>query len=378
MKFVLLTLLIFSSIFCVQAQTSDASQSEKLKALQNELAERQRKLQSNLTSAEELKAILKRSELAIAATAKALNNTQNELSHNSKEQASLKVQAENLKERVAQQQSQLAAQVRSAYMAGNYDYAKMVLNQDDALRFERVLTYYQYFNKARQSAISQFRSDIQQLESINKRLEEAAVKLKALLKAQTSQTEELKARKEDRQITLAKLNSAISSQSDEIAVLLQNEEALIKAINEAEEARQRARENDLSLNGLSKFKGTLLVPAKGRVQKLYGKRRQGQVRWKGIIIEGAEGGAVNAIHQGRVLYADWLKGFGLVIIIDHGEGYMSVYGHNQALLKKAGDTVRSGEAMALLGQSGGQAYPNLYFEIRHKGKALNPMQWVDF
>ena len=99
--------------------------------------------------------------------------------------------------------------------------------------------------------------------------------------------------------------------------------------------------------------------------------------WKGIVIDGAEGDPVNSIAPGKVLYADWLRGFGLVAIVDHGEGYMSVYGHNQALLKQAGDDVRRGERIALVGRSGGQEYPNLYFEIRHKGKALNPSAWLD-
>lgn len=375
MKYVVYTLFLSALFFGVNAQTS---QSEQLKALQKELAERQRKLQSSRASAKELKAVLRRSEEAIAATAKSLNNTKNELRHNKAEQANLKKQSDTLKQRIDQQQDKLAAQIKSAYMAGNYDYAKMLLNQEDALKFERVLTYYQYFNAARQSAISQFKNDIAELESITARLYEAANKLNALLEQQIQQSAELQARQKDRQATLAKLNKTISSEAEVVSNLEQNEKALISAIEKAEQARKKVQANDLSLNGLTDLKGKLLRPASGTVQRLYGKRRQGQVRWKGIIIEGSEGGAVNAIHQGRVLYADWLKGFGLVIIVDHGEGYMSVYGHNQALLKQVGELVKAGETMALLGQSGGQAYPNLYFEVRHKGKALNPLEWIAF
>jgi septal ring factor EnvC (AmiA/AmiB activator) len=112
------------------------------------------------------------------------------------------------------------------------------------------------------------------------------------------------------------------------------------------------------------------------MRKLFGARRQGQVRWKGVLIYGNEGAPVQAVQDAQVLYADWLKGFGLVIALDHGEGYMSLYGHNQALLKEVGETVKKGDTIALVGQSGGQSRPGLYFEIRHKGSPVNPGQWL--
>ena len=378
LKLFISLLLITGLFFDVAAQSESSSQSEQLKALQKELADRQQKLDRDKASASELRDILKRSELAIAATARSLNNTQNELKHNRAEQKTLNEQADALRKRIQNQQSQLAAQLRSAYMAGNYDYAKMLLNQEDALKFERVLTYYQYFNQARKQAISGFREDIAELEVVNARLEKAESQLQVLLANQQNQRAELQTRQKDRQATLAKLNAKISTESEAIAALKENEEALIKAIEEAERALREARREDVTLNGLANFRGKLIVPATGRLQRLFGKRRQGQVRWKGIVIEGNEGNPVRTIHQGRVLYADWLKGFGLVSIVDHGEGYMSVYGHNQALLKQAGDVVKAGETIALVGQSGGQPYPSLYFEVRHKGKALNPTKWIDF
>lgn len=350
-------------------------QTQQLEALQKELAARQQHLAQRKTSAEELEGVLKNSELAIARTVRSLNNTQNELKANNKEQVALRTQQQNLEQRIRDQQSHLAAQLKSAYMAGNYDYAKMVFNQDNALQFERVLTYYQYFSRARQTAINQFREDIAELESVKERLVAAAHALQKLESKQRQQRAELTARQKDRKLTLARLNQQIKTESQAVAELQRNEQALIKAI---EAARQAAESGKLSLSGLTKAKGKLIRPAKGPVQRLFGKRRQGQLRWKGVVIEGRAGSPVLAIHEGKVLYADWLKGFGLVSIIDHGEGYMSVYGHNQALLKQAGDLVSAGETIGLVGQSGGQAYPNLYFEIRLKGKALNPTKWVKF
>jgi septal ring factor EnvC (AmiA/AmiB activator) len=109
---------------------------------------------------------------------------------------------------------------------------------------------------------------------------------------------------------------------------------------------------------------------------MFGRFRQGQIKWKGVVINGTAGDSVIAIHQAKVLYSDWLRGFGLVTVLDHGNGFMSLYGHNQALLKQAGEAVQAGEAIALLGQSGGQSRPNLYFEIRHKGTPINPVSWL--
>jgi septal ring factor EnvC (AmiA/AmiB activator) len=154
----------------------------------------------------------------------------------------------------------------------------------------------------------------------------------------------------------------------------QREQARI-AQREQRKEQQTARQS-VSLDGLAKFKGRLRKPADGKVRKLFGKRRQGQVRWKGIVINSAEGSPVQAVQNGKVLYADWLKGFGLVTIVDHGNGYMTVYGRNQALLKQAGDVVIEGETIGLVGSSGGQSSPGLYFEIRLKGKALNPSSWL--
>ena len=372
----LLSVLCWLCLFTVllpQAYAQEQQQA-KLAELQAELKARQATLAANKANAGELQAALKQSELEIASTAKSLNDTSTQLTDNREQQKKLEAEQEALRKAILQQQTMLANQLRSAFMAGNYDYAKMLFYQDEASTFERVLTYYQYLSKARSKEITTFRSNVEQLVQVNEALSEKARALNSLLADQKSQQAVLLARQADRSETLKKLNQKIESDAARVNELKQNEEALVRAIDEA---RRRAESAKSELAGLSGYKGKLLKPASGRVRKLFGTRRQGQVRWKGIIIEGAEGTPVRAVSHGRVLYSDWLRGFGLVTIVDHGQGYMSVYGHNQALLKQAGDTVGDGETIALVGQSGGQNYPNLYFEIRHKGKALNPSSWLD-
>lgn len=363
----------------VVAQDEDPSaQREKLAELQAELRARQQVLENSKASAQELEDVLKASELEIAKVAKALALTKQSLNDVEQEQSQLQAEQSELKTAIRKQQSLLSSQLKSAFMAGHYDYAKMLFYQDDARTFERVITYYQYVAKARLKEIESFRGNVARLEEVNEALEEKALALVNLQKDQENQRAVLITRQDDRKTTLKKINQTIASENQKIASLQADEKALKDAIEAARLAAERAaREAKISLDGLAKLKGKLKAPVDGRIRNLFGNRRQGQVRWKGIIIDGAEGDPVNSIAPGKVLYADWLRGFGLVSIIDHGDGYMSVYGHNQALLKQVGDEVRSGERIALVGRSGGQEYPNLYFEIRHKGKALNPRTWFN-
>lgn len=359
-------------LVCATSATAQQEQTEELKDIQKQIQEKQRRIAKQLKTAEALSAELKRAELEIAATAKQLNKTQIALANNQQQQTQLKREQRELEAQLQQQKTVLAKQIRSAYMTGNHDYAKLIFNQENAGKFERVLTYYQYLNKARQTQIDGFRETVSKLESVQQTLVEKEQQLQALQQDQKQQREQLASQQNNRKAMLAKIESSIDSQAAQIEQLQINEQALLKAIEEAARAAQAAPE----LNGLAKLKGKLLKPASGRMQRLYGTRRQGQVRWKGVLFDSQAGSAVKTVHDGKVLYADWLRGFGLVTVIDHGEGYMSLYGHNQALLKQVGDTVQAGETIALVGQSGGQASPNLYFEIRHKGKALNPSRWL--
>ena len=371
---VMLVALLYGGVIpckTVFAQSEDAEL--ELQALQEELKARQAALQDSRTDAKALQKVLAESEKQIGAVARRLNTISTSLADNRQQQQTLKARRKALEEAIAQQQSLLSGQLKSAFISGNFDYAKMVFYQEDAARFERILTYYKYLNEARQKEITKFKSSVDELEQVNAQLLVKAEELEQLLARQEQQQSELLARQQDRQQTLRKLESKIASDESRIAQLREAEQSLVEAIEKAQRESQLPQE----LTGLTSDKGKLLKPADGRLRKLFGKRRQGQVRWKGIMIDGQEGSAVKAVAHGRVIYADWLRGFGLVTIIEHGDGYMSVYGHNQALLRSAGDSVSRGETVALLGQSGGQSSPNLYFEIRHKGKALNPMQWLE-
>jgi septal ring factor EnvC (AmiA/AmiB activator) len=366
--FLLLMLCPFFFVFAANAQ-----EQSDLKSIQQQIKNKQAQINKQLVAAKKLQDNLKLVEIQIAESAKKLNKTVMSLDNNQQQLGVLRKQQKGYLASLEQQKSVLAKQIRSAYMTGNYDFAKMLLNQQDAANFERTITYYQYLNKARKSQIDSFNLLVENLQKVNAKLIDNQSELEQLKVKQLEQQQALKANQIEREGTLIAVQSAIESEEVKIAQLQINEKNLLEALTRAQ---QKLDQKDVKLSGLSALKGRLLIPAKGNLRKMFGRFRQGQIKWKGVVINGTAGDSVIAIHHAKVLYSDWLRGFGLVTVLDHGDGFMSLYGHNQALLKQAGEAVQAGEAIALLGQSGGQSRPNLYFEIRHKGKPINPISWL--
>lgn len=361
-------------LFLVPVTPIFAQTEEDLKSIQDEIKNKQTGLDAIVKTAESLQDQLKTAELQIGELTKANIISTQELKLLQKEQSTLQSRQKSLLRQKQQQQTLLAGQIRSAYIAGDHDYTKLLLNQENAGKFERMLVYYQYLNEARKEQIDNFTSLMTELRQVVADLQTKETEINELIARQKQQQQSLLAQQQSRETTLANLRSSISNEAAQIEQLQINEQQLTNAIAAAFEL-ERAKQ-DIVLNGLSGAKGNLIKPVDGRYRRLFGKRRQGQIRWKGVIFNSDTGRPVSAIHQGKVLFADWLKGMGLVIVLDHGNGYMSLYGHNQALLKQAGDIVESGETISLVGQSGGQQSSGLYFELRHKGKAINPSNWL--
>ncbi|MCY7295384.1 peptidoglycan DD-metalloendopeptidase family protein [Alteromonas sp. a30] len=356
------------------AQEDDSEQPEKaLQEIQSQIKNRQSQLHARLNEAKRLQQRLRKAELSISSLTQDIVVSDRRIEDNLSEQKQLVKEKALLLKRKNNQQNLLAKQMRSAYMSGNNDYTKMLLNQEDAGKFERMLVYYRYLNFARQDQIKQFEALVSELLDVAKKLKESNEKLQAEKEKQLQQKQTLLAQQKEREDTLAALNNVIDNEAAQIEQLQINEQNLVQAL---EDARNELERNAQELTGIEPFRGKLLKPADGRLRKLFGKRRQGQVRWKGVLFYGDSGNPIRAIHHGKVLFSDWLRGFGLMTILDHGDGYMSLYGHNQALLKQVGDYVEAGETIALLGQSGGQNQPSLYFEIRHKGQPVNPSKWL--
>lgn len=336
-----------------------------------------------------------------------------------------------------EQQRLIAIQARAAYQSGRQEYLKLLLNQQHPEKFARTLTYYDYISQARLAQLRAFNETLRQLAGVEKDIDLQQAQLLVQKSSLESQHEELDTVRQERQKALAKLNQDFKARDQklqarqqdqaELAKVLKTiEETLARQAREAEEARQKAliaaREADekrqreaqaqaqaenssknsnrtdtpepprrpvkspgavVSSAGVSyggpfnDAKGKLPWPVDGRLLARYGEARGDDARstWDGVMISAAAGSQVRAVHGGRVVFADWLRGSGLLVILDHGNGYLSLYGHNQSLLKSAGDVVKAGEAISTVGNSGGQEATALYFAIRQQGRPSDPAQW---
>ncbi|MBM7074099.1 peptidoglycan DD-metalloendopeptidase family protein [Shewanella sp. 202IG2-18] len=361
-------LLGFNSLSFFSYAETIANRQSQLKDIQAQIDAQHSELKSTRNQRNQLQNLLKKDDVAIGKVARALNNSQNKQQELNRSLVKLEKKHANLEKFKVSQQKTLAKQLESAYLSGNHDYAKMLLNQQDPASIERMLTYYQYLNKARINAIETLKTTITDLNDTQTQLEAQKTELAKVIETQKQQANALGKEKSQRKQTLAQLQRTLSSNSEQLEQL-QIEEASLKQI--IEEAIREAKAQN-SLSGLAKHRGKLKWPTRGRLAHRFGASRSGQLKWKGVLMSAPEGRTIRSIAAGKVIYADWLKGFGMVIVIDHGKGYMSLYGHAQALLHSTGDTIKQGESIALVGQSGGQAEPGLYFEIRYKGKAVNP------
>jgi septal ring factor EnvC (AmiA/AmiB activator) len=356
------------------ANANESRTKQDLDAVQKELKKSQKSYQQQSQRFNKLKRKLRDFELHIAQHAKALSLTEQGINANRQKQYTLESENKTLEQRKSKLQTLLAGQLKSAYMTGSHDYSKMLLNQEHSATLERTLSYYDYFNKARITQIEALKKVIEKLAENQKLLEHKQQQLDDLFTQQTARLAALKATKEQRQNSISQLNSALKQTQSAIAYLKENEQTLITMLSQLHE-QQGESLVPVELVGLRNKKGKLPWPSKGRLKHRFGQRKHAGMNWKGVFIASKTGDNIKAVQQGQVVFADWLNGFGWVIVIDHGLGYMSLYGHAQTLLKDVGDQVHAGESIAFIGQSGGQVDPGLYFELRHKGSAVDPVKW---
>jgi septal ring factor EnvC (AmiA/AmiB activator) len=344
---------------------------EKLNDVQQAIAAQESNIFNTNKARTKLEQQLKQDDLAIAKAARAINDTEKELNSTKQKIARLAKEKQQLTAQKRQQEQLLAKQLRSAYSTGQHDYLKLILNQEQSEKVQRTVTYYQYLNQARIQEIDTFQATIASLLQVTTEHQEQVTELENLKTSQKQQKLSLDENKSKRKKTITSLNKKLLSSQQKLAKL-KAEGANLTAALQKLETIMRA---EVRLTGLSKLRRKLSWPVKGRLLRSFGSQKQGYLKWKGVLLGAPIGRQVQTIHNGTVLFSDWLKGYGLLTVIDHGDGYMSLYAHNQTLLKSVGDRVETGEPIALVGQSGGQNQAGLYFEIRHRGKAVNPKLW---
>ncbi|NYR12017.1 peptidoglycan DD-metalloendopeptidase family protein [Pseudoalteromonas sp. MIP2626] len=365
-------ILILTFLATATAVANEDRTKKDLSEVQTALKQSQSEYNAQRKKVATLQKNLQQHELEIAKNAKALNMAEQSIKKTEQQQQLQQQKADQLEQQHAQFQHALAAQLKSAYMAGgDDDYAKMLLNQEDTAKFERTLSYYNYLNKARIEQLEELKALQLQIAKNQAELAKTKQKLVNLHDEQKRRQTALVNAQSERQANLKNLQAQLNNTKSSINYLKENQQTLITTIEELEKEKNKKVE----LLGLNNSKGKLNWPSRGKLEHTFGQRKHGGIDWKGVLIGAKEGSNINSVHNGQVVFADWLKGYGWVIVVDHGEGFMSLYGHAQTLLKDVGDMVREGETVALVGQSGGQASSGLYFEIRHKGRAVNPEKW---
>jgi len=365
------TLCITPVLSIAQETDTQKETSKKLNNVKNSISQQKASIKKTTDKRKQLQQQLKTDDLAIAKNAKKISLTQQEQQKTQTELIKLSKQKRLFSKEKKQQEQVLARQLRAAYSTGHHDYLKLMLNQEKPASVQRTVTNYQYLNNARMKEIDNFKETLDKLLLVTTKHQQQSENLKVLTQQQLQQKVELKNNKKQRSKTMVLLNKELIDSKQLLTQLIEEEENLVSALEQLAQLSQ-PEEN---LNGLSKLKRKLSWPVKGRINRSFGSQKQGFLKWKGVLMAAPVGRQVKTIHSGIVLFADWLKGYGLVTVIDHGEGYMSLYGHNQTMLKSVGERVETGEPIALVGQSGGQLQPGLYFEIRYRGQAVNPKKW---
>jgi len=362
---------------------------------------------------------LGRTERELGDLEKQVRELQEELDSREREIRRLDQERQTLQNARDEQQRLIAVQARAAYQNGRQEYLKLLLNQQQPELLSRTLTYYGYLNQARREQLETFDATLRQLAAVDQDLATRRTRLGERKGELERRRERLATLRQERRQVLARLNREYASGTQKLKareeeqaelgrVLQRIEETLARQAREAEAARQRAlaeqrRQQELEEQRqrartaepatekpqlssrqeaapdgpFARARGSLPWPVDGRLLAPYGSARSedARTRWDGVLIGASAGSPVRAIHGGRVVFADWLRGSGLLVILDHGNGYLSLYGHNESLLKGAGDMVRAGEPIATVGTSGGQDMPALYFAIRQQGRPSDPALW---
>lgn len=315
-------------------------------------------------------------ERKIGEVDRAQRRTQASLEQTRDRLGSLERKRSDQERELAAQRKALAQQIRASYVMGRQEQVKLLLNQDDPARIHRTFVYYDYLHRARTKVIESAIAKLEQLQATEAQIRDEKRELDALLARRQRERMALEASRSEREGILAGLTHQITSQGRELEELQASAQRLQHLLDSLQNALADIPEDAEATRSFQATRGEHPWPVQGRVRRLYGTALPGSdLRWTGVLIEAPAGREVRAVAAGRVAFADWLRGMGLLIIIDHGDGYLSLYGHNQALYRETGEWVGRGDVIGSVGDSGGQTRPALYFEIRRNGKPQNPSVW---
>jgi len=359
-----------------KAEQLDKEQAEsRLADVNRAISELKEQLEGSRADQRKEQAQLRQFDLAIQDAALDYRQLEQQRSLHLQELAGLEHQRQDYLTSLGERLDQLAEQVNAAYRTAGQTRLKLVLNQDDPEKLGRMLAYYDYMNQAQIEKISGLKEALTTLDNMQQSIDRELQRVENVQKEQQAVLDELKQQRGKRNILLAELTSQISTEESRLKELQRNQrdlEALLERLNDV----LADIPHDLgSRTGVAGQKGRLPMPVNGPVRYAFGQARVGGLRWQGWIIGVERGTEISAVGYGRVAFADWLRGYGLLLIIDHGQGYMSLYGHNESLLHDVGTWVEPGEVISIIGDNPGSEQ-GLYFELRKNGKAVDPAAWL--
>ena len=369
---------VLSLAMCVgllsQPQHLWADEEGDLAGVRAEMRALEQRLSEQSARRDRVGAALRKVETQIGTTTNRLRELDGEHGRLRTEQQGLAAARAASSTRLAEQQAALAEQLRMNYMVGRQENLKLLLNQDSPARLGRMMVYYDYLNRERSRRIAGVNEELVKLSTLEARNREVLNRIETLQRQQQQALSGLQLARDERAGVVAELNQALADGGGQLARLKSQAAELQQLVEELNALLAEFPAE--SSQSFPAVRGQLAWPVPGRLVNDFGQPRAGSLLWNGVLVGAKSGTSVRALYYGRVVFADWLSGMGLLLVIDHGEGYMSLYGHNEALLREAGDWVEPGERIALVGDSGGQGTPGLYFEIRRAGEPLNPHRWI--
>ena len=359
------------------AQDTDLAQikERELEEVRAQISRLKQSMDKRAVDRDKITGELQAAEVKISETRLHIKELERQRDFSQKKKAELDARLEVKEAELAAESRQLEAQVRAAYTSGQQERMKLLLNQHDPATLGRLMTYYRYLSEYRGDNIESVNGRIRELSDLSEQAAAEELRLADLARAHSAELSEVSAAQEQRHSLLASLQSKIEQEGSEIDRLAAQEQDLARLI--AELTSILSDYPITSEEPFSDLKGRLTWPIAGSLLHDFGQPRAGGgLKWNGVVLAAPRGREIRAVYHGRVIFADWLAGMGLLVIVDHGGGYMSLYGYNETTLKIAGDWVAPGDVIATVGDSGGQDRSGLYFEIRQGTKTLNPRSWV--
>ena len=351
-------------------------QSENLQQLRKQIDSIKKEIDGMRGQRDDLQTSLEKTEKEIGGISAELHQLQIQAQQTELKIESLNVERATERETLTRLRATLVQDMRSGYATGRQQRIKLLLNQQDPAGVSRMLTYHGYLSRARAGRMHEVRESVARINELEAALLEQQAEIAGNRQQQAERSERLSTQQAERKALLTGLKSDLQSRSGELSNLQKDEQRVQALLQSLQRALRTVPPEDAGATSLRKLKGQLQWPVAGRITRRYGARQaSGELKSSGIFIASVAGADVHAISSGRVAFADWLRGFGLLLIIDHGEGYMSLYGQNRSLYKEVGAWVNRGEVVAAAGNSGGQLRDGLYLELRKNGKPFNPTSW---